>query len=323
MRAVVYDRYGPPDVLRVEDVPVPEPKPDQVLVEVVATSVNLSDWETLTGRPAYARAGSGWRRPGNRVLGSDIAGVVTEVGAEVTKFAPGDEVYGDNLWIKGGFGEYTVMPEKVLAHKPKELTFAQASVIPQTGAIARHGTRDFQSGDRVLINGGGGGSGSFAIPLAKRIGAHVTAVDNAGKLDFMRILGADAVLDYQEVDFTTTGERYDRILDLVAHMSVFAYRRALAPGGVYQCVGGSVPTLLRVATAGTIIGRLTGRRIGILGVDDGPENFGPVASMCAAGELEVHIDSTYRLEGAAEAIARVGRGEALGKVVVEVGRTAS
>lgn len=321
MRAIVYDRYGPPDGLRLEDIPVPGPKPDQVLVEVVATSVNLSDWETLLGRPVYARMGNGWRRPGNRVLGSDIAGVVTEVGSEVTKFAAGDEVYGDNLWIKGGFGEYTVIPEKMLAHKPPELTFAQASVIPQTGAIARHGTRDFQAGDRVLINGGGGGSGSFVIPLAKRVGAHVTAVDNAGKLDFMRILGADEVVDYREVDFTSTGERYNRILDLVAHKSVFAYRRALAPGGVYQCVGGSVPTLLRVATAGTIIGRLSGRRIGILGVDDGPENFGPLAAMCAAGELEVHIDSTYRLEDAAQAIARVGQGDAHGKIVVEIGRS--
>ncbi|NNC81710.1 MAG: NAD(P)-dependent alcohol dehydrogenase [Acidimicrobiales bacterium] len=318
MRAIVYGRYGQPDELRVEDVPVPEPKADHVLVEVVATSVNLTDWEGLTGRPAYARIGSGLRRPGKRVLGSDIAGVVSAVGREVTEFAPGDAVFGDNLWIKGGFAEFAVIPEKALAPKPDTLSFAQASVIPQTGAIARHGTADVRAGDRVLINGGGGGSGSFAIPLAKRAGAHVTAVDNAGKLDFMRSLGADEVIDYREVDFTATGQRYDRILDLVASRSVFSYRRALSPGGVYQCVGGSVPTMLRLLTAGTIVGRLSGRRIGVLGVKDGPEGFGPVTELCASGDLDVHVDRTYALEDVPEALARIGEGLTLGKIVIEV-----
>ena len=185
MKAVVYDRYGSPDVLRVEDVLMPSPGAGQVRVKVAATSVNLSDWESLRGSPAYARMG-GLRTPAHRTLGSDIAGVVDEVGAGVVGLAPGDEVYGDNLALMGGFAEYALAGEAVLARKPAQLTFEQASTIPQAGAIALQGTRWAAPGRRVLINGAGGGSGAFAIQLAKRLGAHVTAVDNAAKQDFMR-----------------------------------------------------------------------------------------------------------------------------------------
>ena len=203
MKAVVYDRYGPPDVLRVEDVPVPTPGAGQVRVRVAATSVNLSDWECLRGSPAYARIG-GLRAPSRRTLGSDIAGVVDEVGTGVTRFRPGDEVYGDNLALMGGFAEYALAPEAGLARKPSELTFAEASTIPQAGAIALKGTEGVVAGDRVLVNGAGGGSGSFAIQLAKRLGAHVTGVDNAAKQDHMRSVGADRVVDYERDDFTRT-----------------------------------------------------------------------------------------------------------------------
>ena len=201
VKAVVYDRYGLPDVLHVEDVPVPSPAAGQVRVRVAATSVNLSDWECLRGSPAYARVG-GLRFPARRTLGSDIAGVVDDVGAGVTRFRPGDEVYGDNLALKGGFAEYAIVPESALAHKPNQLTFAEASTIPQAGAIALQGTERAVAGSRVLINGAGGGSGSFAIQLAKRLGAHVTGVDNAAKQDFMRSVGADDVIDYSREDFT-------------------------------------------------------------------------------------------------------------------------
>src|SRR5690348_9287485 len=185
MRAVVYDRYGPPDVLRVEDVPTPSPTARQVLVRVVATSINLSDWESLRGSPAYARIG-GLRRPARRILGSDIAGVVDAVGPGVTRFRAGDQVYGDNLRLKGGFAEYALAPESALAAKPAGLSFAQASTIPQAGAIALQGVRTAGAGRRVLINGAGGGSGSFAIQLCADAGAHVTGVDNAAKQEFMR-----------------------------------------------------------------------------------------------------------------------------------------
>lgn len=315
MRAVVYDRYGNPDVLRIDDVPMPSPGRGQVLVKVAATSVNLSDWETLRGSPLYSRLG-GLRAPARRILGSDIAGRVDVVGNGVTRFRPGDEVYGDNLWLKGGFAEYAVAAERALARKPTELTFVEASTIPQAGAIALQGTESAAAGRRVLINGGGGGSGSFAIQLAKRLGAHVTGVDNAGKLDFMRSIGADEVIDYRSDDFTRRDQPYDLILDLVAHRSVFAYRRALAPGGRYRCVGGTVPALLRVVTVGSIVGRLTHRRIGMLIVKEGPAHFEPLADLCIAGDVSVHVDRTFGLDDVPAALAYVGEGRALGKVVV-------
>jgi NADPH:quinone reductase-like Zn-dependent oxidoreductase len=314
MRAVVYDRYGPPDVLRIEEIPVPSPGANQVLVKVAATSVNLSDWEGLTGFPGYARIG-GRRTPARRVLGSDIAGRVTAVGSGVTRFGLGDEVYGDNLGLKGGFAEYAVAPETALAHKPRELTFAEASTLPQAGAIALQGTASVRRGQRVLINGAGGGSGSFAIQLASLSGAHVTGVDNAGKLDFMRELGADEVVDYRSEDFTRL-EQYDLVLDLVAHRSVFAYRRALTRGGRYLCVGGTVRTLLRVVTVGAALGLLSGRRLGLLVVREGPTHFEPVAERCIVGDLRIHIDRTFSLDEAPQALAHVGEGRALGKVVV-------
>ena len=318
MKAVVYDRYGSPGVLRVEDVPVPVPGVGQVRVKVAATSVNLSDWECLRGRPAYARIG-GLRAPARRTLGSDIAGVVDEVGEGVTRLRPGDEVYGDNLALMGGFAEHVLAPEASLAAKPAQLTFAEASTIPQAGVIALQGTDRVGPGDRVLVNGAGGGSGSFAIQLAKRRGAHVTGVDNAAKQEHMRSMGADAVIDYRRDDFTRTNQHYDLILDLVAHRSVFAYRRALAPGGTYRCVGGSVPSLLRVLTVGWMVGRLTRRSIGVLVVDQGRPHFEPLADLCVAGDVRIHIDRTYTLDEVPDALAHVGEGRALGKVVVEPG----
>lgn len=315
MRAVVHERYGGPDVLRVEDVPTPSPGSGQVLLKVAATSVNLSDWEGLRGSPFYARFG-GLRAPRRRTLGSDIAGVVQTVGHGATRFRPGDEVYGDNLQLMGGFAEYAVAPESALALKPPELTFAEASTIPQAGAIALQGTALASPGRRVLINGAGGGSGSFAVQLAKRLGAHVTGVDNADKLEFMRTLGADEVIDYRRDDFTRDREPYDLILDLVAHRSVFAYRRALAPGGRYKCVGGSVRALLRVLTIGAAAGATTGRHLGVLVVKPGPSHFQPLTDLCVAGHVDIHIDRTCTLDEVPAALAHVGEGRALGKVVI-------
>lgn len=317
MRAVVYERYGSTEELRVADVPTPSPGAGQVRVQVVATSVNLSDWECLRGSPAYARIG-GLRRPARRTLGSDIAGVVDAVGPGVSRFRPGDQVYGDNLRLKGGFAEYALAPGSALAAKPAGLTFAQASTIPQAGAIARQGVRAVVAGSRVLINGAGGGSGTFAIQLAAAAGAHVTAVDNAAKQDFMRSVGANEVIDYRRTDFTRTSRPYDLILDLVAHRSVGAYRRALTPGGRYRCVGASTGTLLQVATLGPVLGRLTGRSIGVLAVKAGPAHFAPLADLCLAGRVATHIDRVVPLDEVPAALDLVGTGRALGKVVVAV-----
>jgi NADPH:quinone reductase-like Zn-dependent oxidoreductase len=315
MRAVAYDRYGPPDVLRLEDIPVPRPRAGQVLVQIAATSINRSDWEGLTGSPGYARIG-GLRSPRLRVLGSDIAGRVAGVGPGVTRFREGDEVYGDNLRLMGGFAEYAVAPEIVLARKPAALTFAHAASLPQAGAIALQGTASVRPGHRVLVNGAGGGSGMLAVQLAKLAGAHVTGVDTATKLQFLRANGADDVADFRREDFTRR-QPFDLILDLVAaRRSVFALRRALAPGGRYLVVGGTVRALLRTLTIGAAIGRLSGRRLGLLIAREGPPYFEPVAERCIGGEVRLHIDRTFPLEGTAEALGYIGDGRALGKVVI-------
>lgn len=318
MRALVLDRYGGPEVLRLVDRPVPEPGPGEVRVRVEATSINLSDWEGLVGSPFYARIG-GLRRPARPILGSDVAGQVDAVGPDVTEFVVGDDVYGDNLERKGGFAEWVVVPVVALAHKPAGLSFADASTIPQAGSIAVAAAALANTGDRVALNGGGGGTGMFAIPLLKATGVHVTGVDNAGKLAFMRTLGADAVVDYRADDYTRTRAPFDLIVDLVARRSVFAYRRALADGGRYAVVGGPVRTMLRVLTLGTVVGRVSGRRLGVLVVPSGPDHFAPVGERVAAGALPVHIDRRVTLDEVPEALAAVGAGEVLGKVVVEPG----
>ena len=200
------------------------------------------------------------------------------------------------------------------------MSFVDASAIPQSGPIAVQGTAGAGPGDRVLINGAGGGSGSLAIQLAKRAGAHVTGVDNATKLEHMRAMGADRVIDYTREDFTKQSMPYDIILDLVASRSVFALRRALAPGGRYRCVGGPVRALLRIATLGALIARSSGRRMGVLAVRGGPGEFAPVAQMVIDGEIELPIDGVFGLADVGAALTRVGMGRSMGKVVVEIAR---
>jgi NADPH:quinone reductase-like Zn-dependent oxidoreductase len=314
MRAVRCDRYGPPEVLRLVEVPVPEPGPGQVLLRVLATSVNLSDWETLTGWPAYSRLEGPWR-PARPVLGSDVAGVVESLGAGVSAFAPGDEVFGDNLRLKGGFADYCLVPVGALALKPAGLSFVEASALPQSSAIALQGTQWAGEGTRMCVNGAGGGSGAFVIQLAKAAGAHVTGVDNAGKQSWMHELGADEVVDYRAEDWTRRGP-FDLVLDLVARRSVWAYRRALAPGGRYRCVGGTARTLLRVLTAGSLLGGVSGRSLGVLVVRQGPKYFAPMVQRCLTGEVTIHVERAFGLDDVPEALAVVGAGEARGKVVV-------
>ncbi|WP_454041427.1 NAD(P)-dependent alcohol dehydrogenase [Cellulosimicrobium sp. Marseille-Q8652] len=316
MRAWVYERYGSVDELRLRDVPTPAPGRGEVLVEVVATSVNLSDWEALRGTPGYTRL-DGLRAPRTRVLGSDVAGRVVAAGEGVVRFRAGDEVYGDNLPRRGGFAEYVVMPEKALAHKPPTLTFVEASTLPQAGAIALQAVASGTPGQRLLVNGAGGGSGSFLVQLAVARGMHVTGVDDAAKLDFVRRLGAQEVVDYRRTDFTRTGP-YDLVVDLVAHRSVLAYRRALARHGRCLMVGGTLRTLLRMLTVGPLLGALSGARLGVLLVRQGPRHFGPVADLCVAGEVEIHVDRTFTLAQVPDALTVHGTGRAAGKVVVVV-----
>jgi NADPH:quinone reductase-like Zn-dependent oxidoreductase len=266
MKAVVYTRYGPPGMLRLAEVATPAPKDNEVLVKVHAVSVNASDWETLRGKPLYSRIGGPFR-PRHHILGSDIAGRVETVGRKATLFRPGEEVFADILGSMGGFAEYVCVPQRALARLPAGMTYEQAAALPQAGAIALQGILDrgqVQPGQTVLVNGAGGGSGMYAIQLAKLHRAEVTGVDNTEKLEFMRSLGADHVIDYTRDDFTKNGRCYDLILDLAAYRSAVAYKGSLTSGGRYLYVGGSVATLVQVLLLGPLIGRTEGKKIRLL-----------------------------------------------------------
>jgi len=313
MKAIVYTRYGSPDVLEVTEIPTPSPKDGEVLVKIHAVSLNASDYEVLRGKPLYARIG-GLLRPGKRVLGSDIAGRVVAVGPNVTRFKPGDDVFADALDTLGGFAEFSCVPEKVLEPIPSGLTHEQAAALPQAGAIAWQGIvarGEVKAGQRVLINGAGGGSGMYAIQLAKLRGAEVTGVDNAEKLEFMRSLGADHVVDYRREDYTRTGKTYDLVLDVQAFRGVGAYKRALAPGGRYFYVGGSVTTLFRVLLFG-------GKRIRLLAVKLGAKHLGPLVELCQEGKVSIIIDRRYSLDEVPQALAYLGNGHAKGKVLIAI-----
>jgi NADPH:quinone reductase-like Zn-dependent oxidoreductase len=320
MKAIVHDKYGPPDLLRLEEVAKPVPGDNQALIKVIAASVNRSDWEGLVGKPLYARLG-GLLRPGRRIPGSDVAGRVEAVGRNVTLFQPGDEVFGLLTTYSGGFAEYACASEKALALKPAGLTFEQAAAIPQAGLIALQGIRTkgkVQAGQQVLINGAGGAAGMFAIQLAKSAGAEVTGVDNAGKLDFMRSLGADHVIDYTREDFTRSRKEYDLVLDVIAYRSVFAYRRVVKPGGNYFFVGGSVATAFQLLLLGSWIRRRTGRNLRVLAVATSGKELVQLAELCEAGEVVLAIDRHYPLRDVPEALRYLGEGRARGKLVITV-----
>jgi len=320
MKAVVYTRYGPPDVLRVTNVATPVPKDNEVLVRVAAVSLNASDWEVLRGKPLYSRIGGPFR-PRHHILGSDIAGRVEAAGGQVTRFRPGQDVFADILSSMGGFAEYVCVPAAALVPMPAGLTYAEAAALPQAGAIALQGIQDkgqVRPGHKVLINGAGGGSGMYAIQLAKLTGAEVTGVDNAEKLEFMRSLGADHVIDYTRDDFTRTGRTYDLILDVAAHRPAFAYQRSLTRGGRYLYVGGSVPALLQVLLIGPVIGRAEGKKIRLLAVRQGAQHLTPLVELCQAGKIATVIDRRYPLSETPAALRYLGEGHAKGKVVILV-----
>ena len=321
MKAILYRQYGLPDVLKLEEVDVPTPTDDEILVKVHAVSVNRSDWEGLTGKPLYARLG-GLRKPGHRILGSDVAGRVEMVGKNNHQFQPGDDVFGEMWDYHGGFAEYVCTHGRAWALKPARMTFEEAAAIPQAGVIALQGIRNrgqVQPGQKVLVNGAGGGAGMFAVQLAKMYGAEVTGVDNTGKLDFMRSLGADYVIDYTREDFTQNGKQYDLILDLIAQRSVFAYQRALKPNGNYFAVGGSVATFFQILLLGPWIRRTTGRNLRVLAVQRNREDLVFIMELCEAGKIVPVIDRRYPLIGVPEALQYLGAGHARGKVVITVG----
>lgn len=323
MKALVRYEYGSPDVLQHTVVDKPVPQKGEVLVRVRAVSLNQSDFEGLTGKPFYVRI-FGLFRPKFPILGTDVAGVVEAVGTSVEGFSPGDEVFGDTLGGNGGLSEFCAAPEKAFYRKPQNLTFEQVATVPQAGIIAVQGLRwggEIQPGQHVLINGAGGGSGMFAIQLAKRRGAIVTGVDNGRKLEHMRRLGADHVLDYGAQDFTRTGATYDHILDLVATRSIFSIPRALRPGGSYAMVGGKLGCLLSATLLGRLVGLLSGKKLGLLAATLRKNDLDEILNLLASQQIELSIHRTYEFEQAALAIRALGDGEVLGKAVIRVGES--
>jgi len=320
MKAVVYKKYGLPDVLHLQEVETPTPKDDEVLISVRVTSINASDWEFLTAKPAYVRMW-GFLKPKKAILCSDISGVVEAVGKNVTRFNPGDEVFGDLLYSWGGLAEYLCAKEEALMLKPASMSFEETAALPQASTVALQGLNDagqIQPGQQVLINGAGGGAGTFAIQLAKLYGASVTGVDNTEKQDLMRLLGADHVVDFTQEDFTENGQHYDLILDLVNHRSIFDYKRALAPEGAYVMVGGSLVRILQVALLGPVISKLTSKKMGMLFHQQNHNDLAHMISLCEQGKVVPVIDKRFSLSDAAVAFQYFGDGHAQGKVVISV-----
>ncbi|MFV2056985.1 MAG: NAD(P)-dependent alcohol dehydrogenase [Thiohalomonadales bacterium] len=317
MKAILCDQYGPPDCLQLKEVEKPNPGANEVLIKIYATAINASDLELLTGKPLYARI-YGLFEPKNKILGSDIAGQVESVGRNISRFQSGDEVFGDIFDSFGGFAEYVCVPEDKLHFKPASLTYPQAAAIPQAATIALQGLRDkgiVQAGDQVLINGGGGGSGSFAIQIAKMYGAQVTAVDNTEKLAMMQSAGADHVIDYTEENFIKSGHCYDLILDLAAHYSIFEYQRILKRGGSYVMVGGSMRCMLQLLLFGKWIHISNKKRMGFLALKNN-KDLDFIMALIEAQKIKIIIDKCYPLSETAAALRYVEEGHAKGKVVI-------
>lgn len=323
MKAIVFTQYGSPDGLKLKEIPKPTPKDDELLIRVHASSINSWDWEFLNGKPFINRLMFGLLRPkpAKQVLGADIAGTVESVGKGVTRFQPGDEVFGD-LWSNwGGFAEYACAHETALEIKPSNSTFEEAAAVPQAGVLALQGLRiagQVQPGQKVLINGAGGGVGTFAVQLAKLSGAEVTGVDASHKLNVVRSVGADYVIDYIQEDFTKSGERYDLILDCQNFRSMIDNRRALNPGGTYSMVGGSVPRVYQLWFL-SLIASLTREDRKLCLVAGRPnKGLAELKELIEAGKLIPIVDRSYQLSEVPEALRYFGDGHHKGKLVIAI-----
>jgi NADPH:quinone reductase-like Zn-dependent oxidoreductase len=317
MKAFVYEKYGPPETLRLAEVDKPAPDADHVLVKVRAASVNAADWHVLRGKPLFSRATLGLLRPKRQVLGVDIAGQVEAVGSGVTRFQPGDEVYANLLdHGYGGFAEYVSAPVDVMSLKPPSLSFEEAAAVPMAAATALQGLRrhgELQPGQRVLINGASGGVGTFAVQLAKAYGAEVTAVTSTRNLELVGSLGADHVLDYTTTDALGGGQRYDLILDTVGNRSVPDLKGGLAQGGKAAVTGfTSVAKLLAVSLRG-------GKDIAQVQAHVTTRDLELLSELIEAGKVRPQIDRRYRFTEIPAAIAYLEQGRARAKVVAEVG----
>ena len=269
MRAIVYHTYGSPDVLKLEDVQKPVPQDDEVLVHVHAASVNAADWHLLRGKPFLARFVNGLQKPKNTKLGADVAGRVEAVGRNVTQFQVGDDVFGCiPINELGSFAEYVCAHEDALALKPAKMTFEQAAAVPLAAFTALQGLRDkgqIKLGQKVLVNGASGGVGTAAVQIAKSFGTEVTGVCSTRNVDMVRSLGADHLIDYTQADFTKNGQRYDFIFAVNGYHSIFDYKRALRPKGVYVMIGGSMAAMVQAMLLGPVISMTGSQKMGTMG----------------------------------------------------------
>lgn len=312
MKAIVYRDFGSADVLKIEEVQKPAPRDTEVLVAVRAAAVNMLDWYMVRGKPALIRLVLGVRKP--KRLGVDMAGNVEAVGRSVTRCKPGDEVFGSG---RGSFGEYLCTAESAVAIKPRNISFEQAAGIPVAGLTALQGLRDHGQllrGQRVLINGASGGIGTFAVQIAKALGAEVTGVCKTKNVQLVRSLGADHIIDYTRDDFTTAAARYDVILDIVGNHSWLAFRRMLTPSGFYVVAGG--PPLRGIGLL--VLSRFTGRTLVTFIARSNPKDLDVIRELIESGRVTPVIDRRYALEETAEAVRYVAAGHTRGKVVIGV-----
>jgi len=320
MKAVVYREYGPPDVLKIEDIEQPTPQDKQVLVRVHATSINAADYRMMRANPFFIRLMvGGLLKPKNPRLGSDVAGRVEAIGENVKQFHPGDEVFGCG---DGAFAEYVLAKEADLAVKPSNRSFEEAAAVPVAALTALQGLRyagEIRPGQKVLIQGASGGVGTFAVQIAKSFGADVTAVCSPRNLDMARSIGADHVIDYSQEDFTQNGQQYDLILAANGYHSLSAYKRALSPRGIYVCAGGTMLQIFEAILLGSLRSRNGGKKMGNMGVANvNQEDLITLGELLEAGKIVPFIDRSFPLSEIAEAFRYVEEKHAQGKVVITV-----
>ena len=321
MKAIVYTKYGPPDVLHLEEVKKPAINEDQVLVKVHAASINAGDLHMLTADPFPMRLmGLGLFKPKNTILGTDIAGCVEAVGRNVKQFRPGDAVFGNVFGLgSGSFAEYVSVPESALALKPSNVSFEEAAAVPMAAVTALKGLRDqghIQPGQKVLINGASGGVGSFAVQIAKAFGAEVTAVCSTWNLEMACSIGADHVIDYTKEDFTQNGQQYDLILAVNGYHPLSAYKRALTPQGIYVFVGGSPAQTFQSLFLGPLMSKSDGRKMTSVMKKANQKDLLVIRDLLEDGKIRPVIDDCYPLSKTAEAFRYFEKGHAQGKVVI-------
>lgn len=321
MKAIVCTKYGPPDVLQLEEVEKPTPNDNEVLIEVHAASLNKADWYVMRGEPFLVRLmDGGLFKPKHKIIGSDIAGKVEAVGKNVKQFQPGDEVFGNlSSYSRGAFAEYVCAHEVALATKPANISFEEAAAVPLASITALQGLRDIgkiKSGQKVLINGASGGVGTFAVQIAKSLGAEVTAVCSTNKLEMARSIGADHVIDYTQEDFTKKENFYDRIIGVNGYHSIFDYKRALAPGGMYVMIGGSLSQIFQAILLGPLISITGTKKIGTTSLRPNQKDLHIMKELIEACKVKPVIDRCYMLSEIQEAFRYLEEGHARGKIVL-------